>query len=155
MKTWMLFVLLTVLTWGAYVPTIHQGQITIGKDAADKGPLRAFLFVGIAYFVVACAVLVGMLAAKLEPWSFRAEGVKFSFIAGILGAVGALGIVFAFKYGGKPAVVPPMVFAGAPIMSTFVAMLWHKPTKPVSPMFFVGIVVAAIGTAMVLRFKPS
>ena len=75
--------------------------------------------------------------------------------AGVLGALGALGIVFAIKSGGKPLSVAPLVFAGAPIMSTFVAMMWDKPTRPPVLMFYVGIATAALGAAMVLRFRPT
>ena len=42
MKTWLPFALVTILCWGAYVPTIHNGQMAFGgKNTA----LRAFLFV--------------------------------------------------------------------------------------------------------------
>ena len=47
---WILFVIGTAACWGAYVPMLHEGQNAIG---ATKGPLRAFLCVGIAYFATA------------------------------------------------------------------------------------------------------
>lgn len=152
MWAWLIFVILTVLTWGAYVPTLHEGQMSMGSG---KAPLRAFLFVGLAYFVTSAAVLFLVKIREMEPWDFTSKGMSFSFVAGLLGAVGALGIVFALKNGGSPKVVPPLVFAGAPIMNTLVSMLWHKPTKAVSPLFFLGIVVAALGTFMVLKYKPN
>ena len=71
------------------------------------------------------------------------------------GAFGALGIIYALKCGGSPLVVAPLVFAGAPIVNTFVTMAWDKPAKPPQPLFYVGIVIAAIGMAMVLYFKPG
>lgn len=152
MKTWwILFVVGTVLTWGAYVPTLHHGQVAFGKSAA----LRAFLFVGIAYFLTAAVVLLLVRFAGLEPWSFTAKGMKMSFAAGVLGAAGALGIVFAIKYGGKPLVVAPLVFAGAPIMNTFVSMGWDRPVVKPAPWFYVGILLAAVGAGLVLRYRPS
>ncbi len=152
MKMWMWFVLATVVFWGAYVPMIHHGQHAFGtKNSA----LRAFLFIGLAYFLVSVVVLAYTVVAKAEPLAFPMRGVSLSMAAGVLGALGALGIVFAIKSGGKPLSVAPLVFAGAPIMSTFVAMMWDKPAKPPGWLFYVGIATAAVGAAMVLRFRPT
>ena len=152
MKMWMWCVLGTVLFWGAYVPMIHHGQHAFGtKNSA----LRAFLFIGLAYFLVSMVVLAYTVLAKAEPLDFPRLGVSLSLAAGILGALGALGIVFAIKSGGKPLAVAPLVFAGAPIMSTFVAMMWDKPARPPGAMFYIGIATAALGAAMVLRFRPT
>ncbi len=152
MKMWMWCVLATVVFWGAYVPMIHHGQQAFGtKNSA----LRTFLFIGLAYFLVSAVVLAYTVVAKAEPLAFTRRGVSLSIAAGILGALGALGIVFAIKSGGKPLAVAPLVFAGAPIMSTFVAMMWDKPTRPPVLMFYVGIATAALGAAMVLRFRPT
>lgn len=150
MKWWIVFVLLTVVCWGAYVPTLHHGQSALGKNSA----LRAFLFVGLAYAVVSVIVLVYLKAAQSEVWEFTGRGMSLSTIAGILGAIGALGIVFALKNGGKPIYVAPLVFAGAPIMNTFVSMMWDRPATTPRIWFFLGIALAGVGAALVLRFKP-
>ena len=34
------------------------------------------------------------------------------------GAIGALGIILAFNFGGKPVYVMPLVFGGAPVITT-------------------------------------
>lgn len=151
MKLWAVFVVLTIICWGAYVPTLHQGQKALGQNSA----LRAFLFVGLAYLLVSLAVIGYMGITKAEPFEFTSRGMSVSTIAGILGAIGALGIVFAMKYGGKPIYVAPLVFAGAPIVNTMVSMLWHKPAKMPSLYFFMGILLAAVGAAIALRFKPT
>lgn len=151
MKIWMVFVVLTVVCWGAYVPTLHSGQMALGKNS----PLRAFLFVGLAYFVMAGAVLAYLMVTKAEPMTYTTKGVTVSTIAGILGAIGALGIVFAMKGGGKPIIVAPLVFAGAPIVNTIVSMFFHRPTKAPQLLFYVGIVLAAAGAAMALKYKPT
>ncbi len=152
MKLWMVFVLLTVVCWGAYVPTLHTGQKALGKDSA----LRAFLFVGLAYLIVSIVVLAYVKFSGAEPLEFTRKGGFISTFAGILGAVGALGIVFALRKtsGGHPLVVAPLVFAGAPIVNTLVSMMLHKPANAPNPLFYAGIVVAAAGAALVLKFKP-
>lgn len=150
---WPVFVVATIICWGAYVPTIHSGQLGFGEQ---KGPLRAFLFVGLAYFLIAVLVPgVLLFVVKVEPTQFPTKGVAVSTLAGVLGAIGALGIILALINGGSPLVVPSLVFAGAPIMSVFVNMVLHKPKSLPDWRFFAGIVLAAAGAALVLRFKPT
>ncbi len=153
MRTWLLFVLMTVACWGAYVPTIHEGQLAIGGKS--KG-LWAFLFVGAAYFLTAVLVPVALLAQRGELSALpNARGSGIALFAGVLGALGALGVILALMNGGTPATVPPLVFAGAPIVATLIGLWLHKPSQAPSPLFFVGILMAAGGAALVLRFKPS
>ena len=153
MKTWMWFVLIAVVSWGAYVPMVHKGAQAFG---GGKGSFRAFLFVGLAYFLMAGAILLYISVTKVEPLLMTSRGVSISTFAGILGAAGALGVIFATsRYGGSPLIVAPLVFAGAPIINTFVSMLMHKPESRPSPLFFVGLLLAAAGAAMVLRFRPT
>lgn len=150
MKLWMIFVLGAVLSWGTYVPLIHEGQVQL-----KGGALRAFLCVGTAYFLTAVLVPLGLLqGAKMEPWQFNRGGVSFALLAGIAGAAGALCVILALKAGGKPVYVAPLVFAGAPIVNTLVSMTWHRPKTAPEVWFYVGLVLAAIGAFLVLRFKP-
>jgi uncharacterized membrane protein len=87
-----------------------------------------------------------------------AKGISISILAGVLGAAGALCVILALMNGGTPATVPPIVFAGAPIVASIVAMLLHPPAGGVAsikPQYFIGILLAAAGAAMVLRYKPA
>ena len=149
MNTWLPFVVLTVVSWGTYIPTLHKGQLALGGSG-----VHAFLMVGVAYLLVAIAV-PGTIVARPGSWNvFTAGGVGFSVAAGALGAIGALGIVFALVNGGKPSVVPPLVFAGAPVVSVFVAMLYNPPQESPSPLFFLGIVMAAAGVGLFMANRP-
>ena len=153
MKTWMWFVLIAVVSWGAYVPMVHKGAQAFG---GGKGSFRAFLFVGLAYFLMAGAILLYISISKIEPLVMTSKGMSTSTIAGILGAAGALGVIFATsRYGGSPLVVAPLVFAGAPIVNTFVSMMLHRPENAPRPLFYVGLLLAAAGAAIVLRFRPT
>jgi len=147
---WILYVIGAVLSWGAYVPMLHEGQTSL-----DRGSIRAFLCVGIAYFLTAVLVPLGLLAARMEPIQFNTRGTVYATVAGILGALGALCVILALKFGGTPTVVPPLVFAGAPIVAAFVSMGWHRPKTAPEIWFYVGLLLAAVGAGLVLRYKPS
>ncbi|MEL7060201.1 MAG: hypothetical protein AAGN46_09285 [Acidobacteriota bacterium] len=145
-----LFIVGAILTWGCYVPTLHHGQMLL-----KNGALRGFLCVGVAYFLTAVLVPLALLAAKVEPWEWNARGVTFSTVAGVLGALGALCIILAIKGGGSPLVIAPLVFAGAPIVNTLVTMGWKPPKAAPEPLFYLGLMLAATGAFLVLRFKPT
>jgi hypothetical protein len=153
MKMWPVYVLMTILCWGAYVPTIHEGQSAIG--GRSKG-LWAFLFVGLAYFLTAVLAPLAMLAQRgdLSPFP-STRGWSVSLFAGVLGALGALGVMLALMSGGTPKTVPPLVFAGAPVVSTIIAMALHPPASAPNPLFYVGILLAAAGAGIVLYYKPT
>ena len=150
MRSWLPFVVLTVLSWGTYIPTLHKGQLALGGSG-----VHAFLMVGVAYLLVAI-LIPGTMIARAGSWGlYTASGMGFTIGAGVLGALGALGIVLALVNGGRPTVVPPLVFAGAPVVSVFVAMLYTPPQQSPSPIFFIGIVMAAAGAGLVLAYRPS
>ncbi|MFQ5430261.1 MAG: hypothetical protein ACE5E1_08130 [Phycisphaerae bacterium] len=148
-----LFIAGAVLSWGAYVPTIHAGQLGFG---AHRGPFRAFLFVGLAYFLVG-VLIPGVLifVLKQEPRSFPVQGVKLSTLAGVFGAIGALCVIFALWSGGRPIYVAPLVFAGAPIMNVAISLKWNPPAQPAQWPFYLGLLLAAGGAALVLTYKPT
>ena len=75
------------------------------EAAARGGKCSALLF--------SVAVLCYLVFAQAEPLQFTRRGMSLSTVAGVLGACGALGIVFALKFGGKPIFVAPLVFSGA------------------------------------------
>jgi drug/metabolite transporter (DMT)-like permease len=84
--------------------------------------------------------------------------MAWSLIAGVVGAIGAFGVLLAFGAKGVPAVVMAIVFAGAPIVNAFVALIQHPPAGgwgAVRWQFWCGILLAAVGAAMVTKFKPA
>ncbi len=150
MRNWLPFVIMTILSWGTYIPTLHRGQMGLSGSG-----VHAFLMVGLAYVLVAIAI-PGMMVVRAGSWStFTPQGSLFTLGAGVLGALGALGIVLALANGGRPNVVPPLVFAGAPVVSVFVAMLYNPPRDAPSPLFFIGILMAAAGAFLVLSNRPQ
>jgi len=157
--TWLLFSFLTVFSWGVYGAFLHTGQMAMSDPV--NGRYKAFLFVGFAYFLTAVlaplAVLV-MNGAGWAFWNYPGKGMAWSLIAGIVGAMGAFGVLLAFGAGGKPAVVMSIVFAGAPVVSAFYTLWQHPPAGgwgSIKPQFFVGIALAALGGCLVTFYKPN
>lgn len=146
---WVWFAFGAALFWGVYGPSLHKGQVMLGN------PLRALLCVGVAYFLVGVLVPVFWLQAQGALNNFHAAGTTWATLAGALGAVGAVCIILAFKSGGSPAYVMPLVFAGAPLVNVLVSMATHPPKQTPHPLLWVGYVLAASGAWLVLRYKPQ
>ena len=146
---WVLFVAGAILSWGVYGVLLHQGGLQLGN------PLKALLCVGVAYFLIGVLVPVAALSAQGGLGGFNNAGLTSATVAGALGAIGAACIIYAFRFGGLPLYVMPLVFGGAPIVNVFFAMILHPPKNPINPMLYVGLVFAAVGAAMVLYFRPT
>jgi hypothetical protein len=75
-------------------------------------------------------------------------------LGGAFGAIGALGIILAFNSGGRPVYVMPLVFGGAPVINTLVAISSNRQWGNVNPFFWAGLILVIAGAAMVLVFAP-
>jgi hypothetical protein len=145
---WIVFVAGAVLSWGAYGAMLHQGQTQLGN------PLKALLCVGVAYFLIGILVPVAALGSQGQLNNFKPQGLLIATIAGGLGAIGAACIIWAFRNGGLPTYVMPLVFGGAPVVNVILTMVIHPPKAAVNPMLYVGFLLASVGAAMVLFFRP-
>lgn len=139
----------TAACWGIYGPLLHWGQMGLGGDR-----LRAFLCVGISYFVIAVIVPVAMLAGTVAQ-SWTASGAMWALASGAAGAFGALGVILAFNYGGKPVYVMPLIFGCAPVINSFWTIYWTGTWGELSPFFAAGLILAAVGAMTVLFFAPT
>jgi len=148
-KMWLVFVIGAVLSWGAYGVALYKGQTQLGN------PLKALLCVGFAYFLVGVLVPVVGLSSSGGLGGFNAGGSIWSTIGGALGAAGAVCIIWAFKTGGLPVYVMPLVFGGAPLVNVVVSMATHPPKNPPHPLLYVGFLLAALGGGLVLYYRPS
>ena len=147
--TWVIFVAGAVLSWGAYGALLHQGQTQLGN------PLKALLCVGVAYFLIGVIVPVVGLGAQGNLSEFNTGGLVTATIAGALGAAGAGCIIYAFRFGGLPVYVMPLVFGGAPLVNVAVSMVIHPPKAAINPLLFVGFALASVGAALVLYYRPT
>lgn len=152
---WLVFALMTVASWGVYGVFLHTGQTAMADPV--NGRYKAFLFVGIAYFLTAVLAPLAVLLANGATWQMPVRGMTWSLFAGIVGAIGAFCVLLAFGAKGSPAVVMSIVFAGAPIVNAGVAMAMHPPAGGLSAVrwpFYVGLVLAAVGGCLVTLYRP-
>ncbi len=159
--TWLTFALLTVLCWGTYGVFLSMGSENMHDPAS--GRIKAFLFVGVAYFIVAIVAPILILALSGANWTFPLKGMTWSIIAGVVGAIGALGVLLALNAAPKPPgayvpVIMTIIFSGAPVLNAIVALCvtpppngWSKIPLP----FWLGMVLAISGGALVTKFKPG
>jgi hypothetical protein len=152
--SFLIFVAVTFCCWGVYGPTLHVGQEGLGAGG-KLSLLRPLICVGISYFLIAVLYPTVALLVRGEKGGWTLSGFLWSFIAGAVGAFGALGIVLAFKYEGKPIYVMPLVFGLAPIVNTLVTMTMAKTLKQANFLFLLGILTVAVGAAGVLLNKPA
>jgi hypothetical protein len=132
-----------------YGPLLHKGQVQLGN------PLRALLCVGVAYFLVGVLVPVASLSSQGKLNGFTTNGSIAATVAGGLGALGAVCIIWAFRSGGLPTYVMPLVFGLAPVVNVIYSMATHPPKTAPNPLLWLGFVFAAVGAGMVLYFKPQ
>jgi gas vesicle protein len=146
----MLFTAMTALSWGTYGPTLHRGQMGMAGSR-----FRPLICVGVSYFLIAVIVPVLLLAVWQEPGQFTFRGSIWSMLGGATGALGALGIILAFNFGGKPVFVMPLVFGGAPVVNTFVSVTQTGDLGQLQAMFYAGLIVVIAGAVTVLIFAPK
>lgn len=155
---WLAFALMTVVSWGLYGILLHHGQTMM----ADKtnALYKSFLFVGLAYFLTAVLAPLAMLVVRGADWKFPPQGMLWSLIAGIAGAVGAFCVLLAFGVGSKtgtPPVIMSIVFGGAPVVTAVAFFILHPPTggfSALKPQFVLGILLAAVGGVLVTLYRP-
>ena len=146
----MLFTAMTALAWGVYGPTLHRGQMGMAGSR-----LRPLICVGISYFLIAVIVPSLLLSQWDEPGEFTLRGTLWSMLGGATGGLGALGIIMAFNFGGKPVFVMPLVFGGAPVVNTFVSVTQSGSWGELHVMFYAGLIVVVAGAVTVLVFSPK
>jgi hypothetical protein len=113
-----------------YGPSLHAGQVGLGDN-----PFRALLCVGLAYLAIGVIVPTVALSSQGELGrGWTSGGFTSATLAGALGALGAVFIIYAFRAGGLPAIVMPIVFGGAPVVNVIATMVMHPPKTSPNPL---------------------
>jgi hypothetical protein len=147
-----LCITLTALCWGAYGPLMHKGQMKMSGSR-----LRPFVGVGLAYFLIAVVVPLSLTGTGLrdpDGWHF-VSGSIWSLLGGATGALGALGIIYAFNFGGKPVLVMPLVFGCTPVANTLFATLFDGTVNKITTSFYLSLLLLIVGAVTVLVFAPK
>jgi hypothetical protein len=144
----------TILGWGFYVPMLRWGQLAMSSTLAPAR-WRPFICVGLAYFLIGVIVPVLLLKLRGERGQWTTTGIIYSLLGGALGALGALGIILAINFGGKPLYVAPLVFGLAPIVNSFLTIYLAGKTREIGPVFIAGLVMVILGAVTVLLFHPT
>ncbi len=149
-----LFAIGTALCWGLYGPTIGHA-----RNPAHS-PFKPYVGIGVAYIV--WAFIGGLVAMRFmgDSFSFSSEAGKtaavWGFLAGTLGALGALSLTTAMFKGGAamPQVVMPVVFGGAVSVTAFVSVFTSSADTKASPWLWVGIVGVGLSIILVAYNTP-
>lgn len=147
-----IFALCTALCWGMYGPTIGNAQSKMWS------PFKPYVFIGVAYLVL--AILGGLAGMQFRGDTFSYGGeqfppAKWGFLAGCLGALGALFLTSAMMISkGNALLVMPIVFGGAvsvtALYSVFVKFKGHE----IDPKLWIGMTLVVIGVILVARNTP-
>ena len=158
-----LFAVGTAIFWGCYGPTIGNAQ-TPRLDGRPllppEGwtPFKPYVFIGIAYLVI--AIIGGLVMMKVKGDSFSYSGqhfapAKWGFLAGTLGAAGALCLTTAMMTSrGNALLVMPIVFGGAVSVTALVSVLRLHAADSVSPLLWIGMAITVVGVVIVAMNTP-
>lgn len=152
-----LFALGTAVFWGMYGPTIGNAQTKL-PPPDGWSPFKPYVFIGIAYLVF--AVAGGLVAMKVKGDSFSYTGIQFKpaqwgFLAGSLGALGALCLTSAMMISkGNALLVMPIVFGGAVSVTALVSVYRLRGQVTIHPALWAGMALVVIGVIIVARNTP-
>lgn len=139
---WFLMALAIMVAWGLQAYFIKLANATMnGESIFAYMMLAGLAFIPVAWMLTDFSRPVNL--GFYGPW--LATGIQ------LLNAVGALLLVFAFRYG-KAIVVAPMVNAGAPLLTSLIA-LGVAGSFP-GPFKVAGIALALAG-ALLLSLQPE
>lgn len=166
-----LFAIGTAIFWGCYGPTIGNAQTprVDGKPLLPPDgwtPFKPYVFIGIAYLVIAVAGGLVMMKVKGDSFSYSAAvpgapgmthflPAKWGFLAGTLGAAGALCLTTAMMTSrGNALLVMPIVFGGAVSVTALVSVLKLHGHTTINPLLWVGMGLTVVGVVIVAMNTP-
>lgn len=159
-STAILFAVLTAIFWGVYGPALGNARSPI-KPPEGWSAFKPYLFIGVAYLVWACIGGAAAMKGMGDNFSFSGKyfpAMKWGFLAGSLGAFGALTLTFAVvnaKNVGGPGLVMPIVFGGAVTVTAITQFLMFRAKGAhFEPLMGVGMVLITIGIVLVAKFTP-
>ncbi len=140
--TWFYLAVVIMLCWGLQAYFIKVANATMGAESIfGYMMLTALMFIPVAFAFTDFSQPINL--GFSGPW--LAAGIQ------ILNAVGALLLVYAFRYG-KAIVVSPLVNAGAPLLTSLISLAIAGSLP--GPYKLTGIALALVG-ALLLALQPE
>jgi drug/metabolite transporter (DMT)-like permease len=139
---WFLFALVILAAWGVQAYVIKLANLTMD-------PASIFF-----YMMLSGLLLVPVALAMTDfgqPINYGLDGPGLAAAIQVLNAIGALTLVFAFRYG-KAIIVSPLVNAGAPLLTAVISMFLLGVVP--GPMKIAGIALALVA-ALLLALQPE
>jgi drug/metabolite transporter (DMT)-like permease len=139
---WFGFAVLILAAWG-----LQAYFMKLANKTTDGGSIFIYMTVT-ALILIPVALMMTDFSADIN-WG----GEQLLMTAGIqvLNAIGALTLVFAYRYG-KAIVVSPLANAGAPLMTAVISMILLSVMP--SPTKIAGIVLAVLA-ALLIALEPE
>ena len=114
--TWLFYALLVFLAWGLQAFYMRKANETMKAESI----FFYMTITGLALSIV--ALFMTDFNADIN-WGF--EGVGMAFLIQILNSIGALTIVYAFRYG-KAIIVSPLTNAVAPVITIIISLILYS-----------------------------
>ena len=140
--SWFLYALIILAAWGVQAFFIKLANRTMSAEA---------IFIYMAIFGVVLIPVALAMTDFAQPINYGLSGPGLAALTQTLNAVGALTIVYAFRYG-KAIVVSPLTNAGAPLITALLALALLGAVPP--PLKIAGIVLAFLAAAL-LAIEPD
>jgi drug/metabolite transporter (DMT)-like permease len=139
---WFLYALVILAAWGVQAYVIKLANLTM-----DPGSIFFYMMLsGLLLVPVALA-----MTDFSQPINYGLDGPGLAAAIQVLNAIGALTLVFAFRYG-KAIIVSPLVNAGAPLLTAVISMALLGVVP--GPMKIAGIALALVA-ALLLALQPE
>lgn len=114
--TWLIYALLVFLAWGLQAFYMRKANETMKAESIF------FYMTATGLVLSVVALLMTDFSADIN-WSFSGPGM--TFLIQILNSIGALTIVYAFRYG-KAIIVSPLTNAVAPVITIIISLLLYR-----------------------------
>ena len=136
LSSWFFLAILVLLAWGLQAYFMKKANTLMdGESIFFYMTVTGILLIPVALY---------MTDFDLVSWS--TTGIALAGGIQLLNAIGALCLVFAFRYG-KAIVVSPLTNAGAPLMTAIISMVFLGVLPPT--LKIVGIVLAVLAAVMI------
>lgn len=139
---WFLYALIILAAWGIQAFYMKLANRTMSAEAI-------FFYMTITGLLLIPVAL--WMTDFSQPINYGRNGPWLAAITQILNSVGALTLVFAFRYG-KAIIVAPLTNAGAPLMTAVIALGVSGLVPP--PLKLVGLGLAFVAAAL-LAIEPE